>query len=240
MSVDRCEDRGRGGRRARPSLDVSVIVPVHNGEAFLADALASLRDQAVPPAEIIVVDDASTDRSATIALATPGVTCHRQARQLGQAAARNVGVERATMPLLAFLDADDIWAPDKLVRQAEALARDPGLDAVFGQAIEFLSPNPGEDPVPLGPPIPGHLPGAMLIRRAAFLRVGPYASSWRVGEVIDWYARAEDCGIRMMTLPDVVLKRRIHADNLGRRVSRPSADYLRVLRAVIERRRRGM
>jgi hypothetical protein len=44
----------------------------------------------------------------------------------------------------------------------------------------------------------------------------------------------------MMTLPDVVLKRRIHADNLGRRVSRPSADYLGVLRTVIERRRRGI
>ena len=220
-------------------LDVSVIVPVRNGEAFLPDALASIRDQAIPPAEIIVVDDASTDRSADVALTMPSVICHRQRRQLGQAAARNVGVERATMPLLAFLDADDIWSPDKLVRQAEALANDPKLDAVFGHAVEFCSRNPGGDPIPLGPPIPAPVPGALLIRRSAFLRVGPFASSWRVGETIDWYARAEDRGIRMMTLPDVVLKRRIHTDNLGRRVSRPSGDYLGVLRTIIRRRRNG-
>lgn len=228
-----------------PADRVSAIVPVRNGEAFLKEALTSLQQQIIQPAEIIVVDDGSTDRSAEIALADPNVTCLRQG-PLGQAAARNAGVGHATMPLVAFLDADDLWPPDKLARQTEALALDPELDAVFGHTVEFSSLNSEGIPIAARPPIPGCLPGALLIRRAAFLRVGGYSLSRQTGEVveqtgevIDWFARAADLGIRMEALPDIVLWRRIHDANLGRRVSDPSADYLRVLRAIIQRRRKG-
>jgi glycosyltransferase involved in cell wall biosynthesis len=216
--------------------NVSVIIPVRNGERFLKEALTSARSQTIPPAEIIVVDDGSNDRSAEIAQSEPGITYLRQAA-LGQAAARNAGVEKASMPLLAFLDADDLWPAQKLAWQIESLVLDPKLDAVFGHAIQFRERNLAGDPIALGAPLAACMPGGLLIRRAAFLRVGGYATSWRAGEVLDWYARADDLRIRMATIPQVVLWRRLHADNLGRRLPAPAKEYLGTIRGIIHRRR---
>ncbi len=104
--------------------EVSVLVAVHNGARFLAEALESARAQTLAPTEIIVVDDGSTDESAEIA-AKHGATVIRQANA-GTAAAINAARAHATGELLALLDADDVWPHDKLVRQVEALG-DAGL-----------------------------------------------------------------------------------------------------------------
>jgi glycosyltransferase involved in cell wall biosynthesis len=98
---------------------VAVIVPAHDAAAFLAAALRSALDQQPPPAEILVVDDGSTDGTHEVAGAL-GVRCVRQDR-CGPGAARNRGIAETTAPLLAFLDADDWFAPGKLQRQAELL-----------------------------------------------------------------------------------------------------------------------
>ncbi len=216
------------------TVDISVIVPVRNGAALLGEALASAMNQSVAPMEVIVVDDGSTENIADVAHAAGAVYVKQEA--LGQAAARNAGVASSRGDFIGFLDADDMWPPEKLAIQAEAIRRDPSLDAVFGHAIEFRECNAGQ-PIPLSAPVPAHLPGAMLVSRAAFARTGPYRSDWRVGEVLDWYARAIDLGLKMVTLPETVLWRRIHNDNLGRRTKMPEVDYLSVVRGIIARRR---
>jgi len=215
---------------------VSVAIPVRDGGAYIEDALRSVASQSVPPAEILVVDDGSTDRTPELVKRFPDVVYLRQ-EPSGQAAARNAGAEAARMPLLAFLDADDLWPRDKLQRQLKALDDPAGYAAVFGHAIEFSDLDAGGAAIPLGDPIPAHLPGAMLIRREAFWAVGGYGSEWSVGEVVDWYARAVDLAIAMITLPDIVLLRRLHANNLGRRTERAPDAYLRVLRTALARRR---
>lgn len=217
-------------------LSVSVIIPVHNGAPYIREAIESVMSQALPAAEIIVVDDGSTDETSGILSAMENVRYVRQEKS-GQAIARNRGFAESTGDLIAFLDADDVWMPEKLALQVAALDSDPPFDCVFGLAVEFAGSRPPAREIELQRKHDAHLPGAMLVRRNMFAAVGPYDAQWRVGEVVDWYARAVDLGLRMTTLQHVVLLRRIHGDNLGRRSRDPSRDYLSVLRRSINRRR---
>ena len=98
---------------------VAVVIPAFNADRYLGDALRSLREQSLQPDEVVVVDDGSTDRTAAIAQQA-GATVIRQ-QQRGPGAARNRGVEATTAPLIAFLDADDWFAPRKLEAQALAM-----------------------------------------------------------------------------------------------------------------------
>ncbi len=106
------------------SLDVAVVIPCYNAAAWLEETLSSVKEQSRPAAEVVVVDDGSTDGSGEIAERC-GVRCVRQ-EQRGPAAARNRGIAETTSALVAFLDADDRFAPRKLELQAQCLEDMPG------------------------------------------------------------------------------------------------------------------
>jgi hypothetical protein len=110
-----------------PEPSVSVLVAVHDGEAFLGEALESALAQEHAPLELIVVDDGSADASAELAAAY-GARVIRQANA-GTAAAVNTARDAARGELLALLDADDRWPGDKLARQVEALG---GAGLIYG------------------------------------------------------------------------------------------------------------
>jgi teichuronic acid biosynthesis glycosyltransferase TuaG len=95
---------------------VSVIIPAYNAEAFLARAIRSVEAQSFRDFELVVVDDGSTDGTADVARGFSGVRYVRGSHQ-GEAGARNLGLEEATGELVAFVDADDEWLPEKLARQ---------------------------------------------------------------------------------------------------------------------------
>ena len=97
------------------TLPISVVVPVYNRERLLREALESVAAQTRPPAEIIVVDDGSTDGSAEVAV--PLATRVLRQANGGSAAARNAGLRAATQPWIAFMDSDDLWEPTKLEEQ---------------------------------------------------------------------------------------------------------------------------
>jgi glycosyltransferase involved in cell wall biosynthesis len=103
---------------------VSVVLPVHNGAATIDETLRSVRSQTYRNLEIIIVDDGSYDETLQIASGHAAVDQRlhliRQ-RQGGVAAARNTGIARARGEVLAFVDADDLWAPDKVAKQIAAL-----------------------------------------------------------------------------------------------------------------------
>jgi glycosyltransferase involved in cell wall biosynthesis len=212
---------------------MSVIVPMFNAERYIAEAIQSVFDQTHPPAEIIIVDDGSTDGSAVIAQSYAPRARYLSQANLGPAAARNLGIECATGDLLAFLDADDLWTPDKLARQVQVLKTDPAREAVLGRIENFISPELGEDErrsLAKAATQTGNFHiGALLIRRAAFLRVGCFDARWRHGEFIEWWARALRLNLIYTVLPDLVLRRRLHTDNLTRR-ERNRQEYLPMLR----------
>jgi glycosyltransferase involved in cell wall biosynthesis len=103
---------------------ISVVIPAYNAERTLCDAVATARAQTHPPFEIIVVDDASTDRTAEVAQSVSGsdLIVLRCTRNAGGAAARNQGAAYASGDYIAFLDADDLWSTTKLAAQLAALA----------------------------------------------------------------------------------------------------------------------
>jgi glycosyltransferase involved in cell wall biosynthesis len=220
---------------------VSVVMPVYNGERYLVEAVESVLAQSYRPLELILVDDGSTDGSADLARRFGTALRYQCQANAGQSAARNLGIQLARGPLLAFLDDDDYWSTDKLALQVAALASDPSLEAVFGHVRQFVSPD--LDPEAAGrvryhaEVMPGQVPGTMLIRREAFDRVGPFDPQWRVGEFVHWYARATEAGLRTVLLPDIVLHRRLHDDNAGIQNRAQSVQYVRILKAALDRRR---
>lgn len=225
--------------RETPQTDaplVSVTIPVFNAEAYVADALASVLAQQHPALEVIVVDDGSTDRSLEAVRRVADSRCRVMRQpQSGAAAARNLGVAESGGALLAFLDADDVWPANKLELQVRALENDPGLDMVFGHYVSF---GEGGELSAERDAQPGYSLGTMLIRRARFLDVGPLATRWRVGEFIEWYARAEDAGLRHAMLPEMLLRRRVHETNMTGSDPGALTDYVRIVREIAARRAR--
>ncbi len=219
---------------------VSVVIPVYNGQRFLAQAIESVLGQSYAPCEIIVVDDGSSDGSAAIAQSFAAVHCVRQENQ-GQAAALNAGVKASQGTLLAFLDADDMWTPNNLDIQVDYLLRHPGLGYVIGRTLNFVEP---------GTQAPAHLtkdllpglssllsPGAIVVRKAIFEQVGYFSPDYEHAKDMDWFVRAKEAGVIMKTLSETVLHRRIHGLNQSFRTTPRTTDYIRVLKASLDRKR---
>src|SRR4051795_12834241 len=119
------------------SARVSTLICVRDGADYLGEAIESALAQTVPPAELIVVEDSSTDASAEVARSYAPRVRLLQPQPPGLGSARHVAVRAAACELVAFLDTDDLWEPDKLELQLEAFAQDPELDFVFAHAREF-------------------------------------------------------------------------------------------------------
>jgi hypothetical protein len=147
----------------------------------------------------------------------------------------------ATGDHLAFLDADNRWTENKLALQLASLAGGD-LDIVFGGVVQVRdvdwAPALAAGELRPGPIMPGYTVCTALLRRSTFERVGPFDSRWRAGEFIDWYLRAIELGVRVGEVPEIVVWRRLHDANHGivqRAAYAP--DYLRIVRAGLDRRR---
>lgn len=225
--------------RSAPSSPISVIIPVYNGAPYLGEAIESVLSQTVRPAEILVIDDGSTDCTAQVAKSYP-VRYICQSHQ-GVSVARNFGVAQSHGKLIAFLDADDLWLPHKLATQLEVLQTHPEVEAVFGQVEQFGTIENGERTRSVrfvGEAINAPHVGTMLIRRDAFLRVGGFEPRWLVAQFVDWYARAEEANLRMHFFPEVLLRRRVHGKNLTLHMKQiGEREYLQVLTEKLSRRR---
>lgn len=221
---------------------ISTIIPVYNGEKYLAEAIQSILDQNHHPMEVIVVDDGSTDNSAQIAKDFGPPVHYYYQEQSGAGAARNYGVSFAKGDFLAFLDADDLWSTDKLATQIEAFVVDPQLDMVFGHVKQFYSLDIADErreqlTIPTEN-VPGYSTGAMLIKRAAFDKIGPFSTQWELVEMVDWYARAQDSGLTDLMLPQVVMERRVHKTNQGIYKREHRIEYVRLMKTILDRRRK--
>lgn len=224
-------------------MKVSVVVPVFNGERFLDEALDSVRWQTLPAAEVIAVDDGSTDSSAILLAAYPEVRVVSQSNA-GCAAARNRGAALAVNDVIAFLDQDDIWLPDRLARAAAALAENPAIGFVVCVTENFLTP--GLDVAPawldsrmLGVRQHGFGTCALMVRRATLATVGPFDSSMVPFDDTEWLVRALDAGTRYLHLNDMLVRRRIHERNLSGTLRGTPAQgnaMARILHASLKRR----
>jgi glycosyltransferase involved in cell wall biosynthesis len=231
----------------RGTPTVSVIIPFYNAAPFLAEAIGSILSQDPCPQEIIAVDDGSTDDGAAVVAALgrddPRVRLISQPNQ-GIAIAVNTGLAHARGRVIAFLDADDLWLPGKQALQLAALDADPALDMVFAHTRQFLWRRDPDTGAIHQEELPGIYQGmvrsTMLAHRAVFERVGPFAPDPHLHDFFVWYARAQDMGVTMRLLPEVVHLRRIHGQNEGIvRRDGQRRRQLQSLKAVLDRRRQG-
>jgi glycosyltransferase involved in cell wall biosynthesis len=197
--------------------EVAVVIAVHNGADFLAEALHSLNAQDLS-VEVVVVDDGSTDDSGQIARDFGIETVVRQEQQ-GPAAARNTGIAASSAPLLGFLDADDLIPPGALARQVEHLARQPATSGVTGFQ-EYLVVDGATLPDwavadGVGGPEAVMRPYAMgvVARRSTFEHVGGFDPRFRLSQDVDWLFKARDFGHQIDVIDEVIRIRRIHGSN---------------------------
>ena len=221
---------------------VSAIIPVYNSEAFLLDAVASIRRQRIDVLEIIIVNDGSTDGTAEAIETLNGPIRSASQPNSGPAAARGRGIQMARGNVVAFLDADDLWPNDKLEIQLGHLATHPSVDVVLGQTqhIRQSSVAPGEARYEKGAdPWTTLMFGAALIRTSAFETVGLPDRSFRFDDDVDWFLRAKELGVSIMTHPDVAVLYRRHESNLTNQRMTDQHYFLMALKRSIERRRRA-
>ena len=184
-----------------------------------------------------MVEDGSRDRTAEVALSHAPEVRLVQREPAGIGAARNTAVEESACAFVAFLDCDDLWNATKLERQLDAMDGDPSVDFCFTYAEEFASPEDEERFAVRPEPVPGTLASGLLARREAIAAAGGFDEGVRVGELLGWLARAREQGMNELMLEAVLVRRRIHPDNMTRRLRDDLSDYALVLKQSIDRRR---
>ncbi len=155
----------------------------------------------------------------------------------GPGAATTAGFSRVATPFVATLDADDIWLPSKIAKQATVFEQDPGVAGVFTLARLFAD---GETPDPDGSGALRRLwtRSTLLFRTDAAREVGDFIDlPGRLGEVIDWLSRSRDLGHRHVMVEEILAMRRIRPGSLSFGVdAERSKGYLAAVRRAIERR----
>lgn len=227
---------------------VSVIMPVYNTERYVREAIDSVLAQTYRPLELICVNDGSTDHSLEIIQSyataySDVVRCIDLPKNSGIAEARNTAIRVAQGEYLAFMDADDVWKSGKISAQMERFIANPVLHISFTHIQCFISPDLSEEVKRTRfcppDPMPGYISPTAMVRRDFFDTVGAFNPKWRVGEFIDWYARAQSMDVVSDMIPEVYHLRRIHATNTGV-TERPSrGDYVKIMRELLDRKRDG-
>lgn len=222
--------------------EIDVIVPVFNGEKYIAEAIESVLCQSLSPASICIVDDGSSDMTlAVVDNYRDHVSVITQANS-GAGSARNAGIKATSSPYVAFLDADDTWLENCLESLARVLLRDEQNDCAIGLVEQYISPDLSKQEASQldchEGLAPAYCPGGILITRSIFDRVGVFDERFRLGEFIDWYHHAASMGVRFGLAGQQVLKRRIHLTNTGRTRKDMRSNYAAVARQAIQRRRK--
>jgi glycosyltransferase involved in cell wall biosynthesis len=215
-----------------PSVKISVVVPLYNHREFIGEAIASIFRQTVAPAEVIVVDDGSTDDSADVMRRLcerhPEIVFWSQPNQ-GAHQALNAAIHRATGEFIAILNSDDVYAPRRLESCAAAMMADTGTAAVathvrfigpdgeqitnawYQQALTVLDQT-GDLPLALANANLLVSTSNYFIRRSVFREVG-YFSPLRYTHDLDFALRLLASGKALRLLPEALLDYRLHGRN---------------------------
>ena len=220
--------------------DISVVVPVHENRGYLEATMRSILDQTLPPAEIVIVDDGSSDGSGDFAAGLSPLVRVVRTPGLGCEPARDLGVQTARFPVIAFCDSDDLWAPTKLERQRAVVSDVASPILVWTGLTEFISPeiDPAtfESRVLRTDELGLRLVSALLTTKATFDVQS--ASMAEAGSWIAWVAGLPD-GIEVVHIPEVLMSRRMHATNASRSDNTLSSNLLRAVRERARRRQDG-
>lgn len=234
---------------------VSIIMPAHNAERFIAEAIVSVLQQTYTNWELLIIDDASTDGTAGVIqqFADPRIQYCLTSRIGSPSGVRNVGLRKAHGELIAFLDADDVYYPNTLEKLSQALLNNPDYSAVYGFATnmnelgellpenDLLISNPSGEYA--APPDYDHswkqiimgqiscLLPALMLRKSTLERVGLFNEALCGPEDYEFYIRLfldRHEGVRF--LPDYVYYYRVYSSSL----TKDPARYERLLHSCLQ------
>jgi glycosyltransferase involved in cell wall biosynthesis len=206
---------------------LSVIIPARNAESFLGEALDSVFAQGVPDPEVVVVDDGSIDATVSVAERYGrGVRVIRQEAS-GSARARNRGLDATSGDLVAFLDADDLWVPDKTRLQLSLLDERPEIGLVFSDMVAFRGDRQEESTYFQQRGFTGECTlssiflhdmistPTVILRRACLEAAGRFDESLPIGQDTDlWFRIALAHPFAVVNRP--LVRRRFHDANVTR------------------------
>jgi glycosyltransferase involved in cell wall biosynthesis len=237
-------------------MRVSVVIPVHNGEKYLAQAIESVLAQTFRDFELLIVDDGSTDGSRAImdrcARRDARIRILSQANR-GVSAAGNLGFEKARGEWVARLDADDLFLPDKLQRQVAFIRRHPDVRIVgtLGYFINHAGSIIGlvnsdgpftraefERMAGRGAPV-FFVHSSTLMHRETVLAVGGYREQYVQAEDVDLWLRMAGKGHLLLKMPEPLLLYRLHGESLTMKRNGEQKRCHRWVMACADARRRG-
>jgi glycosyltransferase involved in cell wall biosynthesis len=216
---------------------ISVLIPAFNAGPYVAEAVQSVLAQTLPPAEIVVFDDGSTDRSRTLLEGFGDKIRLLGPERLGFTGARNRLLAEARHEWIAFHDADDIWMPRKLEMQVAWLRANTDHEGCLAFSEQFLEPGctlpPGFRHALLGKPTAQLFIPNLLTHRSVFDRVGGFDPG---GADSDWFVRARDAGVRLGVVEEILYRRRWHDTNLSYQFAF-NRNMFDILRRSVQRKR---
>ncbi len=221
---------------------ISVIIPVFNGEKFIAEAIQSVREQNYKPLEIIVIDDGSTDNTMDVVKSLGGEVVIFSQPNKGVAAARNAGLERATGDLITFIDADDVWLQNKLHQQTSILNNNPEIEIVIGFLLILEFNNREEvtnEQITTGKSAMVFQLGSALIRKSVFDKIGRFDTEFGMAEDSDWFFRVMEADIKVQIMEDIVQLYRQHNNNITKDKTMTNSYLLKAFKKSLDRRRKA-
>ena len=176
---------------------ISVIIPTYNCSAYISAAVASVLEQSLPVHELIVIDDGSEDGTRDVLSQFGSRLRYIRQERAGVSAARNRGIEESSGEFIAFLDADDIWVPERLECQIEEFKKDSLVGLVHSGLSSFNSET-GEQLSEITEGLSGWIadelllwkdpsiaaPGSIMTKRSVIMETGGFDPEIKVGE--DW------------------------------------------------------
>ena len=214
----------------------TAVVPAYAAAPFIAETVASILAQSVPPARVIIVDDGSPDDTADVIAALDGPITYVRQENTGPGGATTRGISIVETEFFATLDHDDLWLPGKAEAQLARLSADDEPAAVFGRVVEFKGDS---SQARHATAYDAWTRTTLMMRTGIAKAAGPIVDQpSKLGEMIDWLAMLRESGHTLVMMEEVLALRRLHEGTLtARDRGYLSRSYLSIARKALLRRR---
>lgn len=229
---------------------VSVIIPCYNRESYISETIESVLAQTYKDFELIVINDGSTDGSKEVILQyTDRLTFleHAGGVNRGQSASLNLGLMHCTGKFICILDSDDLFAPEKLEQQLQALKNSPEIGLVYSngkstnsEGVPQFTIYPDDHKAPAGPDeillnCSVNLPSNSMVRRSVLERAGPFSETLRAAHDHDMILRLSEIS-KFEYINQIHWYYRRHEDSISHRNAIQNwTDGFAILRSACER-----
>ncbi|MBL1211076.1 glycosyltransferase family A protein [Geminocystis sp. GBBB08] len=219
---------------------ISVIIPVYNGERFLAEAIKSIMKQNYQPLEIIVIDDGSTDKTVNVASRFKDITKYIYQENSGVSRARNTGIKMAKGDLITFLDADDLFPSNSLEKYVDFMKKNIDVDIVQGYTQDQWLYKIEDDRLLFESKRKPHISfnvGSAIWKKSVFEKIGLFNESMSYGEDVDLWVKVNENSMKKVIIERITLFYRRYKSYINYETARKNMSLMKVMKQYLDRSR---